>query len=212
MVLATLGATFIMFGLAEHQTSTANPPPTRETPIARELAPSSRAVGGQPASKQEQKEPSAALPKYLRIPAIGVSTNVISLGLKSDKTVQVPKDASEAGWFKQGPVPGQLGSSVILGHVDSTQGPAVFYQLRYLKPGNQISVRLSDGAIAHFKVARVATYLNENFPATKVYAGSPGRPTLNLVTCGGEYKADAGGYQSNVVAFTDYVRTTPRAT
>lgn len=94
----------------------------------------------------------------------------------------------------------------MLGHVDSLYGPAVFYRLRVLKPGDRIHVRLSDGAVAQFRVARVVTYPNQDFPARKVYAGASGdRPTLNLVTCGGTYDRAAGGYQSNVVVYTTYV-------
>src|SRR5690606_13771290 len=102
-------------------------------------------------------------------------------------------------------VPGQVGSSVILGHVDSLVGPAVFYRLRELTAGNRIDVRLSDGDLVQFRVVRVATYKYQDFPAEQVYAGTARRATLNLVTCGGEYDADRGGYQSNVVVFTERV-------
>jgi sortase (surface protein transpeptidase) len=158
---------------------------------------------------QSRVSTSAASPTHLRIPAINVATDVTSLGLNDDNTVEVPDEPNEAGWFNQGPVPGVPGSAVILGHVDSTYGPAVFYRLRHLEPGDRIHVRLSDGDTAHFAVARLATYANENFPAKRVYAGSPRRPALNLVTCGGAYDPDAGGYQANVVVYTTYLHTTP---
>ena len=94
----------------------------------------------------------------------------------------------------------------MLGHVDSLDGPAVFYRLRSLKPGDRIAVRLSDGAVAQFRVTRVVTYPNRDFPAGQVYGGGPGdRPTLNLVTCGGTYDKAAGGYQANVVVYTTYM-------
>lgn len=85
-------------------------------------------------------------------------------------------------------------------------GPAVFYRLRALKPDDRIAVRLSDGTVAQFRVTRVVTYPNHEFPARKVYGGDSGdRPTLNLVTCGGTYDKAAGGYQANVVAYTAYI-------
>ncbi len=97
----------------------------------------------------------------------------------------------------------------MLGHVDSTHGPAVFFRLRALKPGDRIAVRLSDAAVAHFKVERIVTYPNQDFPAKEVYGRVAGdRPTLNLVTCGGKYDRAAGGYQSNVVAYTTYLWAT----
>lgn len=148
------------------------------------------------------------IPTSLRIPGIDVSTPLVQLGLNDDHTVEVPRDASRAGWFRHGPVPGLPGSSVILGHVDSVHGPAVFYRLPDLERGDSILVRLSDRTIARFVVTRVVTYANENFPAERVYAGTPGRPTLSLVTCGGEYDASAGGYQSNVVVYADHTLTT----
>ena len=148
-----------------------------------------------------------AVPEHLRIPAIGVSTAVIRLGLNPNRTVEVPRHADEAGWFELGPAPGQLGSAVLLGHVDSRRGAAVFYRLSELRRGNRIQVRLSDGAVADFAVVRVATYPNREFPARRVYAGNPRHRALTLVTCGGAYDPDAGGYQSNVVVYTSFLRT-----
>ena len=147
-------------------------------------------------------------PVSLTIPAIKVASSVTRLGLNKDKTVEVPKDPDDAGWYSKGPIPGQNGSSVILGHVDSKTGPAVFYRLKHLAVGDQIAVKLSNDTVAHYQVTRVAQYANEDFPAKKVYAGSPARPALNLVTCGGKYDRDAGGYQSNVVAYAKYLRVT----
>ena len=151
-------------------------------------------------------------PVGLTIPAIKVASSVTRLGLNKDKTVEVPKDPDDAGWYSKGPVPGQNGSSVILGHVDSKTGPAVFYRLKNLDPGDQIAVKLSDDTVAHYQVARVASYANKDFPAMKVYAGSHDRPALNLVTCGGKYDRAAGGYQSNVVVYAKYLSATQSTT
>jgi LPXTG-site transpeptidase (sortase) family protein len=142
--------------------------------------------------------PLLAKPVMLNIPRIEVRTRLIRLGLQKDGTVEVPDDAAVAGWFRRGPPPGAPGSSVILGHVDSLAGPAVFYRLRELRPGDRLSVRLDDGTLVRFRVHDVETYANQDFPAQKVY-GRQGRSQLNLVTCGGEYDASRGGYQSNVV-------------
>jgi len=99
-----------------------------------------------------------------------------------------------------------MGSSVILGHVDSDSGPAVFYRLKELRPGERLTVRRGDGSAVDFKVTAVATYPNALFPARKVYAAQ-GRRFLNLVTCGGIYDNSNGGYQSNVVIYTRWVST-----
>ncbi len=149
-------------------------------------------------------------PVSLTIPAIDVKADVTRLGLNADRTVEVPKDADDTGWYRHGPAPGENGSAVILGHVDSTTGPAVFYRLKNLERGEKVAVKLSDDSVAHYQVVRVALYENEDFPAQKVYSASVGRPALNLVTCGGSYDRDAGGYQSNVVVYTKYLGATDR--
>jgi sortase (surface protein transpeptidase) len=147
-------------------------------------------------------------PLELRIPAIGVSTPVSTLGLNPDNTVEVPTDFQRAGWFGLGPSPGQLGSAVVLGHVDSYRGPAVFFRLRSLRPGDAVEVSLADGAIAHFAVTAVETYLKDQFPAERVY-GPHGNSALQLVTCGGEFDRQARSYLSNIVAYTSLVAVTP---
>lgn len=202
VVLAVLATIFILAGGNARQTYLAAAPSS-----APNTSPESQATRP-PAARTRVSRPPAT-PTHLRIPAIDVAADVTGLGLNGDNTVEVPEEPHEAGWFNRGPTPGLRGSSVILGHVDSTHGPAVFYRLRHLEPGDRVHVRLSNGDTAHFAVARVATYANEKFPAQQVYAGSPRRPALNLVTCGGAYDPDAGGYQANVVVYTAYLHTTP---
>lgn len=147
-------------------------------------------------------------PVGLVIGSIDVSTPLVELGLRPDLTVQVPRHPEWAGWFREGPRPGSPGSAVILGHVDSVLGPAVFYRLRYLQPGDTVDVARSDGSVARFVVTESITYSNDQFPAARVYS-THGRRALNLVTCGGAYDRDLGGYQANVVVYTRWVRTTP---
>jgi len=149
-------------------------------------------------------------PVALRIPAIGVDVSLSTLGLNADHTVQVPTDFQQAGWFGLGPSPGQTGSAVILGHVDSYTGPAVFFQIRTLRAGDQVNVSLADGAIAHFRVSAVAMYAKDQFPARQVYAPHGGS-ALQLVTCGGTFDTHTRSYLSNIVAYTTLVATTPAA-
>ncbi len=150
----------------------------------------------------------SAPPVALRIPAIGVDVSLSTLGLNADRTVEVPTDFRQAGWFGLGPSPGQTGSAVILGHVDSYTGPAVFFQIRTLRAGDQVNVSLADGAIAHFRVSAVAMYAKDQFPAQQVYAPHGGS-ALQLVTCGGTFDTHTRSYLSNIVAYTTLVATTP---
>jgi LPXTG-site transpeptidase (sortase) family protein len=147
-----------------------------------------------------------SIPLTLSIPAIGLSVPLSELGLNPNHTVQVPVNFQEPGWYEFGPSPGQLGSSVILGHVDSYQGPAVFFRLRSLQPGDRVDVTLADGVMTHFVVREVAMYLKTNFPTLSVY-GSHGYSALQLVTCGGVFDTQTRSYLSNVVVYTSLVST-----
>jgi hypothetical protein len=151
-----------------------------------------------------------SLPVTLRIPSIGVTVPLSTLGLNFDGTVQVPSDYQQPGWFRLGPTPGQVGSAVILGHVDDHKGPAVFFQIRSLVRGDQVNVTLADGVTAQFAVTSVAMYSKPDFPAQQVY-GSHGSSALQLVTCGGAFDRQSGSYLSNIVVYTSLVRATPAA-
>lgn len=152
----------------------------------------------------EETSPPPPRPVRLTVPRLGLSTPLVGLGLQPDGTVEVPEDPAMAGWYRLGPPPGASGPAVILGHVDSVDGPAVFARLDELEAGDRVSVRLDDAGTATFVVRSVRTYANADFPAQRVYAGA-GRRELNLVTCGGDYDAARGGYQANVVVNARWV-------
>ena len=143
-------------------------------------------------------------PAELRIPALGLAVPLSLLGLNLDGTVQVPTNYQEPGWFQLGPSPGQVGSAVILGHVDNTHGPAVFFGLRTLQAGDQVVVTLADGTTVDFAVTSVAMYSKSQFPDQLVY-GSNGGSALQLVTCGGVFDEQTHHYLSNVVVYTSLV-------
>jgi sortase (surface protein transpeptidase) len=148
-----------------------------------------------------------SLPLALNIPAIGVSVPVSELGLNPDNSVEVPSNSQDVGWYDLGPSPGQTGSAVILGHVDTYQGPGVFFDVRSLTPGDDLSVTLVNGAVAHFAVTSVVMYSKDDFPDQEVY-GPHGGSDLQLVTCGGEFDHQTGHYLSNVVAYTSLTSMT----
>jgi hypothetical protein len=142
-----------------------------------------------------------SVPVRLQIPAIGLSVSLSTLGLNSDGTVEVPDNIVQPGWFRLGPTPGELGSAVILGHVDNYTGPGVFFELRTLAAGDQVDVTLADGVTARFSVDSVAMYPKWAFPSDRVYQ-SHGVSDLQLVTCGGTFDHQSGSYLSNVVVYT----------
>ncbi len=145
-----------------------------------------------------------APPARLQIPAIGVSTPLVRLGRLPDGSIEVPHDWNTAGWYDLGPRPGQPGPAVILGHVDSKTGPAVFYRLRDLRPPDIVRVGLADGRILVFRVQRVERYPKNHFPTEAVYF-----PTLNrelrLITCGGEFDYARHSYLDNIVVYATLV-------
>jgi LPXTG-site transpeptidase (sortase) family protein len=142
-----------------------------------------------------------AVPLELSIPAIGLSTSLGQVALRADATVAMPDRFDRAYWYSPGAVPGRAGAAVILGHVDSYRGPAVFYRLRQLRPGDIVTVALSDRSRADFVVRSVQTVLKRDFPAARVYQ-SLGDSELQLVTCGGSFDTTRRSYRSNVIVYT----------
>lgn len=203
--LLVLGTASLAAGLAAHRNGLPGP-----TNGSRSSAGTSTTGPGRSAPKAPPVV-ARSVPVSLDIPAIGVHVPLSTLGLNPDGTVEVPTDYQEPGWFRLGPTPGQVGSAVVLGHVDSYQGPAVFFHLPSLKPGDRVDVRLADGVDVQFAVTSVVSYTKDQFPAQQVY-GSHGVSDLQLVTCGGQFDRSTGHYLSNVVAYTSLVAATPAAT
>jgi hypothetical protein len=139
-------------------------------------------------------------PVRLVIPAIGVATRLLRLGLEPDGSMAVPADFDQAGWFAGGPVPGQLGPAVIAGHVDSRTGPAVFYRLRELRPGQTVLVERADGARLRFVVSQAHSYPKAGFPTGAVFGPAP-EAALRLITCAGDFDRARGSYRDNLVVF-----------
>ena len=142
-------------------------------------------------------------PVSIEIPAIGVHSVLLSLGVKRDGTMQVPplhRTPNAAGWYRYSVTPGQIGTSVIAGHVDSTQGPAVFFRLGALRPGDLINVRLADGVTGVFRVTGVRQYAKSKFPAKTLYRATR-FAGLRLITCGGAFDYTTSQYLSSIVVF-----------
>jgi Sortase domain len=147
-----------------------------------------------------------SLPVTVAIPAIQVRARIIPLGLDPSGSVAVPSLNTPflTSWYDRGSAPGQAGPAVLFGHVDSAKvGPAVFYRLGDLRPGDLVYVTRRDGRTAIFRVSAVAMYSERNFPSGEVYGFSP-HPTLRLVTCGGAYDDGTHLYLDRIIAFAVY--------
>jgi Sortase domain len=148
-----------------------------------------------------------APPVRVRIPAIDVDSALIGLGLQTDGTLQVPADGSVAGWFTGAPTPGERGPAVIAAHVDWNHAPGVFFRLRDLEPGDDVSVDRADGSTARFVVLGVEQYPKDTFPTERVY-GDIDHAGLRLITCGGSFDRTARSYRDNVVVYAGLVGST----
>jgi hypothetical protein len=194
LLLATGCFTLSTRGYLDRSDGPPAPPASQARVFTAPIGPQLRSVG-------------RSTPLTVRIPAIDVAVSLSTLGVNPDGTVEVPTDFQQPGWFRLGPSPGEAGSAVILGHVDSYRGPAVFFRLGDLRAGNTVSVSLADGVVTHFVVNAVALYPKARFPARRVY-GSHHRSALQLVTCGGVFDHSTGHYLSNIVVYTSLVGTT----
>ena len=199
-----LGGGLLAFGLQGGDRALPPPAPSPAAVRAAVKAPAQVAPSATP------RQAPRSLPVALRIPALGVLVPVGSLGLNVDGTVQVPTTSQQTGWFRLGPTPGQIGSAVILGHVDSYQGPGVFFNLRTLTAGDQLDVELADGTVTQFTVNAVVEYSKDQFPSQRVY-GSDGSSALQLVTCGGAFDRQTGSYLSNIVVYSSLTAVIPPA-
>jgi hypothetical protein len=149
-------------------------------------------------------------PTEVTIKKIDVAAKIMSLGVDKAGMIEVPPltQAHLAGWYRLGPSPGEIGNSVIVGHVDSrATGPAVFFNLGSLKAGDKIEIARKDGTVAKFTVDGVKSYPKKAFPTELVYGPSE-KASLRLVTCGGEFDQNKRSYRDNIIVFA--TGTTPQ--
>jgi sortase (surface protein transpeptidase) len=199
LVLLIVGALMVVHAVS----APASPPPGAEkvpgtvttavpTPMA---APTAAPLG-------------ASVPVTIQIPALSVSAPVMRLGRNSDGTVQVPPLGNHnlAGWYTGSVTPGQDGSAIILGHVDTYTGPSVFYAIKNLRRDQQIDIVRADGTTAVFAVDGVRRVAKATFPASSMY-GNVGYPALRLITCGGPFDDKTGEYLDNIVVYAHLTAT-----
>jgi sortase (surface protein transpeptidase) len=158
-----------------------------------------KTVAAAPAPSASQALP-ASEPKQLRIPKIEVDTSLIQIGLQANGALDMPAAFDVAGWYNHSPTPGEIGPSVIAGHVDSPNGIAIFWRLRELVPGDTIQIDRADGSTAAFTVTKLEQYPQDSFPTESVY-GNIDYVGLRLITCGGTFNTTTGHYSDNIVVY-----------
>ncbi|MFJ7911280.1 class F sortase [Kitasatospora sp. NPDC096204] len=175
-------------------TAPTGPPPKPAAAAAKPATAAAFPVEEQPAS--------APHPTRIAIPEISVDAPFTEVSLTPSGELDVPPadDPNLAGWYKDGPVPGDRGAAIVLGHVDTKKTTAVFWGLGALKPGNTVSVTRDDHMVAQFSVDSVEVFTKKDFPDELVY-GQTADARLRLITCGGSYDREHNDYTGNVVVF-----------
>ncbi|WP_270182615.1 class F sortase [Alkalihalobacillus sp. CinArs1] len=154
-------------------------------------------------SKSEAKTPiyEGVVPERLSIPEIDVDAKVEHVGQLPNGQMDVPKDDQNVGWYELGAEPGEAGNAVIAGHVDNKTGPAVFFHLGDLKPGDVLTVTSNIGKSYEFTVESTSSYPRNDAPLEKIF-GMSNKPRLNLITCTGTFNRSAGTHEERMVVYT----------
>lgn len=189
--VATIVGTLVALGVWLAAPGAAAVPPT--TPAAATVAPAPPPV---------RPTPEAPRPRGVRIASRDIAADMVPLGLNDDGTLEVPADPHMAGWWTGGARPGEAGPSVVVGHVDSFDGPGIFYRLADTAVGERVTIDRADGSPVHFRVTRIETHPKDAFPTAAVY-GHTDLPTLRLVTCAGRFDTVERSYDDNVVVFAE---------
>lgn len=141
-------------------------------------------------------------PIQFSVPSVGLTAPLLGLGMDSRGAPELPpfSEPRTAGWLRDSVTPGEAGTAVLVGHVDTRTGPAVMWNLSAVRPGAQVEVERLDGSTAVFTVDRLREFSKSGFPAALVYGPSPDSE-LRIITCGGGYDRVHREYTGNVVLF-----------
>ena len=148
-----------------------------------------------------------ATPLSIKIPKVGIDARFETpLGVAPSGEIEVPQNYDSVAYYMHGPTPGEIGPSVVLGHVDSEEGPAVFFSLGQLSIGDTIDIDRNDGTVATFAVSKMERHEQEGFPTVEVYGDIP-YAGLRLITCTGIYDRESLRYTHNLIVFAKLIST-----
>ncbi len=148
--------------------------------------------------------PAVNKPIRLVIEDLGIKSEVEHVGLTENKAMDVPKEKLNVAWYELGAKPGEVGSAVITGHFDWYDGPAVFFNLDKLEPGDEIEVVAREDEVLRFLVTEKTFYTNEDFPIDLVFARKD-KKRLNLITCDGVFNRQTNEYDEKLVIFSELI-------
>lgn len=154
--------------------------------------------------RERQKSIQGMVPEQLSIPSLGLIADIQPTGVLENGEMGVPDDVDEAGWFEPGFKAGAKGNAVLAGHVDSLNGPAIFYELDTLKVGDTIELAGADNRLMIFKVKELASYETDAAPIEEIFGKSDKR-MLNLITCTGDFNRDIGSHEERLVVSAELI-------
>ncbi|MFD1714061.1 class F sortase [Amnibacterium flavum] len=201
--LVAFGGALAVIGIALTGCTPAPAPAAAPTPVASSAASALAADAPQEPAAAAQKVASAP-PIRVRIPDIGVDAPLEDLHRDSSGVLLPPEEWMSAGWYVDGVAPGEIGPSVIAGHVDTVSQVAVFVDLEKLQPGARVEVDLADGTTTAFQVDRTIDVSKKEFPTAEVYGPTPDAQ-LRLITCNGPFDDAEHRYANNIVVFATRV-------
>lgn len=143
-------------------------------------------------------------PARIQIPSLDIDTGVIPVGLLDNGEMEVPEETDVTGWYDRGVQPGEVGNSVIAGHVDSKEGPAIFFYLKDIEAGEEIIVTDENGVELTFEVKKKESYPTDESPIEKIFGPSDKR-NLNIITCTGSFDREQHLYPDRLVVYTELV-------
>ncbi|MGA4539423.1 class F sortase [Uniformispora flossi] len=212
MVAVAAGAVFLGVCAIQNDLKSESGPPqpaaAQASPSASASPAASAAASAKPSASPSPTKPASlgsSPPLRIRIGTIGVDAPFVGLGLNANGILDVPSATNRnlAGWYEDGVTPGARGNAIVLGHVDTKLGPAVFWGLGSLKAGDEVAIDRADGKTAKFSVDSVESFPKNAFPDDRVYGKTPDAQ-LRLITCGGVYDKKRKDYLDNVVVFAHY--------
>jgi LPXTG-site transpeptidase (sortase) family protein len=150
----------------------------------------------------------ASNPRYIAIPAIGIgNTPILKLGLLSSGAMETPDNIYETGWYDRSALPGAKGAMFIYGHVSSWTADGIFFNLKKLKAGNNVTITRGDNTTLTYRVVSIKIYLYDKVDMNKVLAPiDPDKPGLNIMTCTGKIITGTSEFNERLVVFTELVR------
>jgi hypothetical protein len=169
---------------------------TTVPPVARATSPLLRATDTEPEPQRITD------PVRIRIDALAVDVPIVPVGLEDNREMEIPEDANEIGWYHPGVRPGEKGSAVLAGHVDSKEGPGAFWGLRELALDDIVTITHADGTERSWRVVAREQYPKDELPIDEVFVWGGESEQLALITCGGDWNRDRASYRDNIVVYT----------